>query len=147
MGVSFSVHVGVRECQARRGGGIRRAAAESWHGFHPKVEAEPLVVLGDDAEARAGGLTPRCVVDYTRAAFCHPAGNVRITLDSDVRVSRNTDAFFDEPFAGTPALQNGACVLELKFDGVMPDFIPALLGMENRTRTAMSKYAAGGIYY
>ena len=99
------------------------------------------------AAARAGGLIPRCVVDYTRAAFCHPAGNVRVTVDSDVRVSRNTDAFFTDPFTGVPALENGACVLEIKFDDVLPDFIPALLGIGDRPRTAMSKYAVGGICF
>ena len=99
------------------------------------------------AAARAGELIPRCVVDYTRAAFCHPAGNVRVTVDSDVRVSRNTDAFFDEPFVGTPALENGACVLEIKYDEFLPDFIRELIGIGNRPRVAMSKYAAGGLYY
>ena len=99
------------------------------------------------AAARAGALIPRCVVDYTRAAFCHPVGNVRVTVDSDVRVSRNTDAFFNEPFAGTPVLEDGACILEIKFDGVLPDFIPPLLGIGDRPRTAMSKYAGGGVYF
>lgn len=99
------------------------------------------------AAARAGELIPRCVVDYTRAAFCHPVGNVRVTVDSDVRVSRDTDAFFKDPFTGIPALENGVCVLEVKYDDVLPDFIPALLGIGNRPHTAMSKYAASGVYY
>lgn len=104
-------------------------------------------LLSAYAAARAGELIPRCIVDYTRAAFCHPAGNVRVTVDSDVRVSRDTDAFFKEPFTGTPALEDGACVLEIKFDDVLPDFIPALLGITDRPHTAMSKYAVGGVYY
>ena len=104
-------------------------------------------LLSAYAAARAGGLVPRCVLDYTRAAFCHPAGNVRVTVDSDVRVSRNTAAFFAEPFAGTPVLEDGACVLELKYDDFLPDFIPALLGIGSRPHTALSKYAAGGVYY
>ena len=99
------------------------------------------------AAARAGELLPRCAVDYTRAAFQCPAGNVRITVDSDILVSRNTDAFFDEPFAGAPALENGLCVLELRFDGFLPDYIPRLLGLDGRARAALSKYAAGGLLY
>ncbi len=99
------------------------------------------------AAARAGELIPRCVIEYTRAAFCYPAGNVRVTVDSDVRVSRDTDAFFKDPFTGIPALEDGACVLEVKYDDVLPDFIPMLLGIGNRPHTAMSKYAASGVYY
>ena len=95
------------------------------------------------AAARSGKLTPRCVVDYTRAAFFHPAGNVRITVDSDVRVSRNTDAFFREPFVGKTETEQGVCVLEVKFDGFLPDFIPQLIGVGELSRAAFSKFAAG----
>ena len=109
-------------------------------------KTEPFL-QGAYAAARAGELIPHCVVDYTRAAFCHPAGNVRITVDCGVRVSRNTDAFFDEPFVGTPTLEDGACVLEIKHDGFLPDFIRELIGIGDRPRVAMSKYAAGGLYY
>lgn len=109
-------------------------------------KTEPFL-LAAYAAARAGELTPRSVVDYTRAAFYHPAGNVRVTVDSNVRVSRNTDAFFSEPFTGTPALEDGACVLEVKFDTFLPDFIRDMLGMGDRPRVAMSKYAASGVYY
>ena len=99
------------------------------------------------ADARAGELKPRCMVDYTRAAFYHEAGNVRITLDSDVRVNRNTDAFFDEPFVGLPMLENGSSILEVKFDDFLPAFISRLIGIGDFPRSAMSKYAAGGVYY
>ena len=97
--------------------------------------------------ARAGKLIPRSVVDYTRAAFYHEAGNVRITIDSDVRASGNTDAFFDEPFVGIPVFENGMCVLEVKYDIFLPDFIRGLINIGDRPRIALSKYAAGGVYY
>ncbi len=95
------------------------------------------------AAAISGGLNPRCVVDYTRAAFCHPAGNVRVTIDSEIHANRNTDVFFKEPFAGVPVLENGACVLEVKYDSVLPDFIRDIIRIGDRSRVSLSKYAAG----
>ncbi len=99
------------------------------------------------AEARAGGLKPRTVVDYTRVAFCDVSGNIRITLDSDIRVSPRTDAFFEKTLSGLPAAEHGECVLEVKYNGYLPDYIPQLLGSAGRVRVAYSKFAASGIYY
>ena len=107
---------------------------------------EPFL-LAAYAAARAGKLIPRCIVDYTRAAFYHDAGNVRITLDSHVRGSRDTDAFFDEPFVGIPVLENDMCVLEVKYDSFLPDFIRGLIHIGDRPHISLSKYAAGGVYY
>ena len=99
------------------------------------------------AKARAGGMQARTVVDYTRAAFGTSQGNVRVTVDSDIRVSRSPAAFFEDRRIGTPVMENGECVLEVKFDRFLPDYIPHLLSVSDRTRTAMSKFAAGRIYY
>ncbi len=99
------------------------------------------------ADARAGGLKPRTVVEYTRAAFCDASGSVRVTLDSDIRVSPRTDAFFAPTLSGMPAAAQGECVLELKYDQYLPDYIPQLIGSVGRLRTAYSKFAASGVYF
>ena len=99
------------------------------------------------AEARAGGLQPRTVVEYTRVAFSDVSGSVRITLDSDVRVSSRVDAFFESELSGLPVSERGECVLEVKYDRYLPDYIPPLLGPVGRVRVTNSKFAASGIYY
>ena len=110
-------------------------------------EKDDPFLLSAYAAAQSGGLRPQTIVDYSRNAFFHPTGNVRITVDENVRVSRNVDSFFDELFFGIPVLEKGACILEIKYDGILPVFIRELLSIENRTHTAMSKYAASGIFY
>ena len=99
------------------------------------------------AEARAGGLIPRTVVQYMRAAFCAAQGNVRITVDSDIRISRVPQAFFSAGLSGMPVTANGECVLEVKYDRFLPDYIPHLIGIAGRTQLSFSKFAASGIYY
>lgn len=98
------------------------------------------------AAARAGALRPRCIVDYTRAAFCHTPGNVRVTLDWDIRISSRTDAFFVKDSFGKPATENGTGVLEVKYDHALPDFLRALLAGANANRSAFSKYALSQLY-
>ena len=34
---------------------------------------------------KSNGLRPKTIVDYTRDAFVFPAGNVRVTLDYNIR--------------------------------------------------------------
>ncbi len=47
-------------------------------------------------------LRPRVVVDYTRRAFVYKPGNVRVTIDDEVRSGLSTTQMF-EPFVTVPA--------------------------------------------
>ncbi len=96
---------------------------------------------------RGGGLRPKEIVSYTRAAFGCAEGNVRITVDSDIRASRFTDAFFEPKLGGAPVTAEDACVLEVKFDRFLPDYIPHLVGIGDRELQAFSKFALGRDYY
>lgn len=68
------------------------------------------------------GLFPKANVDYRREAFTYPAGNVRVTIDSNIRSSAFPEDFFD---SGSPALpvEDDPIILEIKFDGFLPDII------------------------
>ena len=67
-------------------------------------------------------LRPCVIVEYTRIPFIHPAGNTRITLDSDIRTGiKNTDFFANNPLQ-VPT-EEAYAVLEVKFDEFLPDFI------------------------
>ena len=97
------------------------------------------------AQWRDGGMRPKEIVAYTRAAFFCPEGNVRITVDSDIRASRFTDAFFSPKLGGAPVTAEDVCVMEIKFDRFLPDYIPHLVGIGDRALQAFSKYALGSL--
>ena len=94
---------------------------------------------------RAQGLKPRTIVDYTREPFIFPAGNVRVTLDYDIRTGLcSTDVLSPDcltvPVPGNPA------VLEVKCDEFLPDVIRDIVQLEGRRTGAFSKYAASRQY-
>ena len=87
-------------------------------------------------------LRPRVIVDYWREPFLYAAGNVRITIDSEIRTGLYSRSFFD---ADLPMVQAGdsPCLLEVKFDEFLPDVLVSLLQIGSRQVSAFSKYAAG----
>jgi len=91
-------------------------------------------------------LLPKNVVDYMRAAYLCPAGNVRVTLDCDIRASVGPLDMFDAGLPTAPALDSGKCILEVKFDGFLPEYIQGLVQLNKCSTTAASKYAACRIY-
>lgn len=99
------------------------------------------------ARWKDGGLRAREIISYTRAAFGCAEGNVRVTVDSDIRACRFTDAFFSPKLGGVPVTAEDACVLEVKFDRFLPDYIPHLVGIGDRQMQAFSKFALGRGYY
>lgn len=83
-------------------------------------------------------LRPRIIVDYKRQAYIYPAGNVRITLDSDIRMSNNTNGLFDRELITVPSAN--AIILEIKYDGFLPEIIRQIIRIDNRNETEFSKY-------
>ncbi|MDI9471291.1 MAG: polyphosphate polymerase domain-containing protein [Tissierellia bacterium] len=90
-------------------------------------------------------LRPCVIVEYTRIPFIHPAGNTRITLDSDIRTGiKNTDFFANNPLQ-VPT-EEAYAVLEVKFDEFLPDFIARAVQIGPRRAGAFSKYAQSRKY-
>ncbi len=91
------------------------------------------------------GLLPKTIVDYTREAFTYPAGNVRITLDSDIRTGLSSIDFLNSE---CPTITAGdkVIILEVKWDEYIPDFIRDMVQLHGRKSAAFSKYAACRIY-
>ena len=85
-------------------------------------------------------LRPKSIVDYHREAYAFRAGNVRITFDSNVRMSNNIAGFLDPHIVTIPAL--GAIIMEIKYDGFLPDIIRDVLKIGWRNQTEFSKYIA-----
>ncbi len=84
-------------------------------------------------------LRPKIIVDYEREAYVFPAGNVRITLDYDLRASSNTGGFLDSEIDTYPI--PGTFLLEVKYDNFLPEIIRNMVTLTSRRSTAFSKYA------
>lgn len=94
---------------------------------------------------KSGGLRPKTIVDYTRDAYVFPAGNVRVTLDSNIRTSLGTAGFLNPNCVTIPAGE-APIILEVKWDEFLPDIIRAAVQLPGRRASAFSKYAACRIY-
>ena len=90
------------------------------------------------AKIKFQNLRPKIIVDYMREAYVYPAGNVRITIDGDIRSSGNVSEFLNPDIPTIPSAN--AIVLEVKFDGFLPDIIAGVLQMDGRGITEFSKY-------
>lgn len=103
------------------------------------------VILGLYTRIRNEGLKPKVIVDYTREPFVFAPGNVRVTLDYDIRTGlRCTD--FLCPDCVTVPIENSPCILEVKWDNYLPDVIRSAVQLEGRRSGAFSKYAACRMY-
>lgn len=91
------------------------------------------------------GLRPRTIVDYTREPFVYAPGNVRVTLDYNIRTGYQSMDFLNPDCVTIPA---GAdeIVLEVKWDEYLPSVIRDAIQLGNRHMSAFSKYAACRIY-
>lgn len=94
---------------------------------------------------RNQGLKPKTVVDYSREAFIYPAGNVRITLDYDIRTGLLSTDFMENDSVTIPA-GDKVIILEVKWDEFLPDFVRDIVQIKGRKSVAYSKYAACRIY-
>lgn len=91
------------------------------------------------------GLRPKTIVDYTRDAFVFPAGNVRVTMDYNIRTGMQSVDFLNPASITIPA-GNSPIILEVKWDEYLPDVIRDAVQLEGRHTAAFSKYAACRIY-
>ena len=85
-------------------------------------------------------LRPKNIVDYTREAYIFPAGNVRVTFDSNIRTSNNISGFLNPNLTTIPSA--GAMVMEVKFDNFLPDIIRDILQIGWHAQTEFSKYVS-----
>lgn len=97
------------------------------------------------SKMQAQGLRPRTIVDYTREPFIYPPGNVRVTLDYNIRTGLGCTDFLNPDCVTVPA--GGApIILEVKWDHYLPDIIRDAVQLKGRRAAAFSKYAQCRIY-
>ena len=90
------------------------------------------------------GLKPKTIVDYTREPFVFPAGNVRVTLDYNIRSGLKSTDFLNPDCVTVPV--SDSIILEVKWDAFLPDIIKDAVSLTDRREGAFSKYAACRIY-
>ena len=94
---------------------------------------------------RAQGLRPKTIVDYTREPFIYRPGNVRVTLDYDIRSGLGCTDFLN-PRAVTVPAGDAPILMEVKWDAFLPTIIRDIVQMPGRHAAAFSKYAQCRIY-
>ena len=97
------------------------------------------------AKMQFQNLRPRTIVDYRREAYVYPAGNVRVTFDSDIRMSNWVNGLLDPGLVTIPSATG--IVLEIKYDGFIPEMIRELVQVGDRSQTEFSKYAVARLVY
>ena len=80
------------------------------------------------------------IVEYDRVPYIYPQGNVRITLDENIRSSSRVELFLEDQIPTRPILPAGQHILEVKYDEYLPDFIYRAVQLQGLHRTAFSKY-------
>ena len=93
----------------------------------------------------AQGLTPKTIVQYVREPFVYAPGNVRVTLDSDLRTGVYSTDFLNPDCILVPA-GDAPTLMEVKWDNFLPDIIKDAVQLGGRRGAAFSKYAACRIY-
>lgn len=85
-------------------------------------------------------LMPKTVVTYDREAFCFAPGNVRVTIDRNLRTGLTGTDFLDPRLPHVP-VHDDLSVLEIKYDEFLPEIVSAAVRIPNRMAGAYSKYA------
>jgi hypothetical protein len=66
-------------------------------------------------------MRPKIIVEYDRIPYISESGNVRITFDMYIRSSNDVGMFFEQNMPKRLIMPEGTHILEVKFDGFLPD--------------------------
>ena len=87
-------------------------------------------------------LRPCVIVDYIREAYLHPAEEVRITFDKQLRTGMRSHDLFNPHLPTVPPFDHQLMILEVKYNQVLPPYIRDILNTycPNAISSAISKY-------
>lgn len=91
------------------------------------------------------GLRPKTIVDYIREPFVYGPGNVRVTLDYDLRTGLGCTDFLNPDCPMIPA-GDAPIILEVKWDEFLPSIIRDAVQLPGRCTSAFSKYSTCRVY-
>ena len=90
-------------------------------------------------------LEPKTIVDYTREPFIFRPGNVRVTLDYNIRTGQECTDFLDPEVVTIPA-GDAPILVEVKWDEFLPTIIRDAVTLPDRRVGSFSKYAQCRVY-
>ena len=97
------------------------------------------------AKMKSEGLRPKTIVDYTRTPFVYGPGNVRVTIDENIRTGLGCTDFLNPSCVTVPAGEP-VILLEVKWDYYLPAVIRRAVAVKSRRGAAFSKYQTCRIY-
>lgn len=103
--------------------------------------SEAPLIVEHYSKMRTQRLRPKTIVDYTREPFVYSPGNVRVTLDYNIRTGLSRTDFLNTACPTIPVPDSPA-ILEVKWDAFLPDAVRDLVQLPGRRSSAFSKYAA-----
>lgn len=113
--------------------------------FEWMMESSSSLVHECYSKIMSQGLRPKTIVDYTREPYFFEAGNVRVTLDYNIRTGLDCTDFLKNDCITIPAGTSPA-ILEVKWDEFLPSVIRDIVQLKGRRTQAFSKYAACRVY-
>lgn len=134
LGTKFSANLTAEEAQRIVGGEL------DW-----MLRSDRPLVQELYCRMRNQGLRAKTIVDYTREPFIFRPGNVRVTLDYDIRTGLSCTDFLN-PGAVTVPAGDAPILLEVKWDAFLPDVIRDAVSVPDRRAGSFSKYAQCRIY-
>lgn len=81
---------------------------------------------------------PKCIIEYKRTAFTARTNDTRITIDTDIRASKNCSHFFEQAVPFITLLKQP--VLEVKYNGFLLDPCKEAVNMADIPEMSFSKY-------
>ena len=87
-------------------------------------------------------LRPVVVVDYVREAYLHPAEEVRITFDKQLRTGLLSTDLFNPDLPTLSPFDNNEMILEVKYNRFLPTYLRDILTTycQGAQQSAISKY-------
>lgn len=98
-------------------------------------------------EQRMHRITPKIIVDYDRVAYVSDVGNLRITFDDNIKVSKYVRDFFDKNLSLMPLLENNMKIMEIKYNNLIPKYILDVMNLGNMNNVSFSKYCLSRLMF
>lgn len=109
------------------------------------LESDKPLIKELYCKMRYQGMRPKTIVDYTREPFIYGPGNVRVTLDYDIRTGLDKTDFLNPDCVTVPA-GDAPRIMEVKWDAYLPEIIRDAVQLPGTRGQAFSKYGQCRIY-
>lgn len=86
---------------------------------------------------------PVVVIDYLREAYTYDLNNIRIVFDRFLKSSTLQLDLFSKDVFTTQRLNKNLVLMEIKYNGFIPDWLKKIIQIPSAERSAISKYCIG----